>query len=93
MNLGSVNLTGANLKICKADRCDLEDALLIHTNLSGADLEGCKGLTQKQLNEAVADSDNPPKLEGVVDANTGNSIVWRPSPIPSTAAPLSPRPG
>ena len=80
VKLGSVNLTGANLKSTRLIDVNLEDALLIHTNLSGADLEGCKGLTQKQLNEAVADSDNPPKLEGVVDANTGNSIVWRHNP-------------
>ena len=80
VNLGSVNLTGANLKSARLIDVNLEDALLIDTNLSGADLEGCKGLTQKQLNEAVADSDNPPKLEGVVDANTGNSIVWRHNP-------------
>ena len=77
VNLESVQLTGADLKSARLINVNLEDARLIHTNLSGADLEGCKGLTQKQLNEAVADSDNPPKLEGVVDANTGNSIVWR----------------
>ena len=80
VNLESVQLTGADLKSARLINVNLEDALLIHTNLSGADLEGCKGLTQKQLNEAVADSDNPPKLEGVVDANTGNSIVWRHNP-------------
>ena len=78
--LTGAKLTGANLKSARLIDVNLEDALLIHTNLSGADLEGCKGLTQKQLNEAVADSDNPPKLEGVVDANTGNSIVWRHNP-------------
>ena len=80
VNLESVKLAGANLKSVRLIDVNLKDALLIHTNLSGADLEGCKGLTQKQLNEAVADSDNPPKLEGVVDANTGNSIVWRHNP-------------
>ena len=76
VNLGSVKLTGANLKSARLIDVNLEDALLIHTNLSGADLEGCKGLTQKQLNEVVADSDNPPKLEGVVDAKTGRPLVW-----------------
>ena len=77
VNLGSVNLSGANLKSVRLFDVNLEDALLIHTNLSGADLKGCAGLTQEQLNEAVADLDNPPKLEGVVDANTGEPLVWR----------------
>ena len=70
--LKSAKLTGAKLT-----GANLEDALLIHTNLSGADLKGCEGLTQEQLNEAVADLDNPPKLEGVVDAETGKPLVWR----------------
>ena len=74
--LTGAKLTGANLKSARLIDVNLEVALLIHTNLSGADLEGCKGLTQKQLNEAVADSENPPKLEGVVDAKTGRPLVW-----------------
>ena len=53
--LKSAKLTGAKLteresEICKADRCELgrrsPDSA---RNLSGADLEGGKGLTQKQL--------------------------------------------
>ena len=77
VNLESVKLTGADLKSVRLIDVNLEDALLIHTNLSGADLKGCEGLTQEQLNEAVADLDNPPKLEGVVDADTGEPLVWR----------------
>ena len=74
--LTGANLEDADLKSTRLIDVNLEVALLIHTNLSGADLEGCKGLTQKQLNEAVADSENPPKLEGVVDAKTGRPLVW-----------------
>ncbi|MCY3957411.1 MAG: pentapeptide repeat-containing protein [Chloroflexi bacterium] len=35
------------------------------------------GLTQSQLDEARADLNNPPKISGVVDAETGKPLVWR----------------
>ena len=35
------------------------------------------GLTQAQLDSAIADPENPPKLEGVLDAETGEQLVWR----------------
>lgn len=37
---------------------------------------GVRGLTQGQIDEAHADPKNPPQLEGVVDANTGEPLVW-----------------
>ena len=61
-NLTGANLTGANLK----------DA-----NLTGTDLRNCEGLTQEQIDQAQADSDNPPNLTDVVDAKTGDPLVWR----------------
>ena len=70
--LHEADLSGAGLLYA-----NLIDANLTSTDLSGADLKGCDGLTQEQLDRATADSDNPPKLEGVVDANTGNPIAWR----------------
>ena len=77
-NLSSSNLTGANLKGAFLCWANLKDALLIHTNLSGADLKDCKGLTQKQIDMAIArPPDNPADLEGVVDAETGKPLVWR----------------
>ena len=50
---------------------------MVDTDLSGADLTSCKGLTQEQIDRAASDSGNPPKLEGVVDAKTGKPLVWR----------------
>ena len=50
---------------------------MTHTNLAGADLNGCEGLTQKQIDRARADPDNSPNLEGVLDAESGKPIVWR----------------
>ena len=55
---------------------DLKGAFLNGANLSGADLRGCEGFAQEQIDDATADSDNPTKLEGVVDINTGNPLVW-----------------
>ncbi len=35
------------------------------------------GLTQEQLDQAQADPEHPPTLEGVADAVTGRPLVWR----------------
>ena len=45
-------------------------------NLSRADLRDCEGLTQEQINKAVPNSEDPPNLTDVLDANTGKSLVW-----------------
>ncbi len=82
-NLDRVDLTGADLLDAKLKRVNLVEANLDGANLDGAnltgafDMRGCKGLIQEQIDQAVALPDNPPNLEGVVDANTGNPLVWR----------------
>ena len=86
-NLSNVALVSANLKGVHLARADLEGAHLVganlkDANLKGADLSGavlmnCKDLTQKQLDHAKADSDNPPDLTDAVDAETGKPLVWR----------------
>ena len=38
---------------------------------------------QYQLDAARADPDNPPKLDGVLDAETGKPLVWRGGPVES----------
>ena len=66
-------------------RTNLSGAVLTGENLSGADQSHAEepglyevlDLTQAQLDEAVADPDNPPKLEGVLNAETGEQLVWR----------------
>lgn len=40
------------------------------------------GLTQAQLDCAVADPENPPVLDHVVDADSGAPLVWRGGPVP-----------
>ena len=82
-NLDRVDLTGADLLDAKLRRVNLVEANLEGANLDGAnltgafDMRGCKGLTQEQLDKAVAREDNPPNLKGVVDAETGKPLVWR----------------
>lgn len=39
------------------------------------------GLTQEELNEARADPTRPPNLDGVLDAETGEPLVWRGAPL------------
>ena len=88
-------LIGANLRIADLRRANLSNAVLANADLWGAALRDVKlsgtkfaleddppvrGLTQARLDQAHADPDNPPKLDGVLDADTGNQIVWRGEP-------------
>ena len=90
-NLASANLTGAHLPHANLDNAWLADANLNGTDLTGAslknadltgtDLRNCKGLTQDQIDQAAARQDIPPKLEGAVDATTGEPLKWLGRPI------------
>jgi hypothetical protein len=56
---------------------NLSGAILQDADVSGAHLGVYKGLTQEEIDRAVADSDKPPDLTDAVDANTGEPLVWR----------------
>ena len=86
-NLSGAWLIDANLSCAYLMHANLSGAGLIGTNLSGTYLHGMKNLTQLQLDEARADSKNPPKLEGTVDAVTGMPLVWRGKPLDDEAEP------
>ena len=76
------NLSGAALWGANLSSADLDDANLSGAEFSAGDGESpATGLTQAQLDEARADPDNPPKLDGVVDAETGKPLVWRGKPL------------
>ena len=75
--LTNANLTNANLGGAQLGEANLANAQLFGACLAGTYLKGCKGLTQEQIDEARAKPDNPPKLEGVLDAETGKPLVWR----------------
>ncbi len=75
--LQGANLSGANLALA-----NLSNAMIKSANLSGADFGGkgdgaAVGLTQSQLDEALAEPSDPPQLEGIVDSETGRALVWR----------------
>ena len=82
-NLYGAFLDGANLSGANLTDADLSGADFRNTNLSGTEFSSdnwgrlTKGLTQSQLDDARADPDNPPHLEGVVDAETGMLLVWK----------------
>ena len=93
-NLSKVHLLHADLTGAELFGANLAEAVLSDANLSGTDLSGsCLfghagmprrpviGLTQKQLDSARADAANPPRLDGVVDAETGCQLVWNEKPL------------
>lgn len=65
---------GSDLSGAKFDGANLSGARF---NLSDTPLGPAINLTQAQLDEAVADPDNPPKLEGLIDFHTKQPLVWR----------------
>ena len=73
--LMSADLTGAHL-----DDADLSEAFLREAILTKADLRGVHGLTQAQLDDARADPNNPPNLEGVRDTKTKEYLTWQGRP-------------
>ena len=85
-NLMNADLTGADLpnvdlSNARLQNANLKDAWLYEANLSGAQFsigEGdypAKGLTQAQINAGHAYRDNPPKLDGVLDAQSGEQLT------------------
>ncbi len=80
--LGHTDLTDTYLM-----GADFSKTRLLGANLSGASLSASgenpvKGLTQAQLDRACAEPDKPPSLTGVLDAKTGQPLVWRGEPPP-----------
>ncbi|MDE2902557.1 MAG: pentapeptide repeat-containing protein [Chloroflexota bacterium] len=88
-NFSDAHLSDANLSGAELHGANFAEAMLSDANLSGTDFSGsclfghpvtpqrpAIGLTQKQLDSARADPANPPRLDGVVDADTGCQLVW-----------------
>ena len=83
--LAHTNLNRADLTRARLPHADLHDADLTNAILSGTlfseDAETpVYGLTQAQLDSARADPDDPPVVDGVLDAGTGDQLVWRGRP-------------
>ena len=80
--LAGISLFGADLTNASFHGADLQDAILYKAILSGASFSvnsglPAKNLKQEQLDDAIADPEKPPKLEGVKDADTGEQLEWR----------------
>ena len=85
-NFRGASLQGVDLSNSKLTGCNLAEANLSHAILNGANLSGAKfsengnlpatGLTQTQIENAWAEPNNSPILNGVTDAKTGQPLVW-----------------
>ena len=86
-NLRGANLQGTNLSAALLWGSDLSGAILRNANLSGVTFHSAscsvpvRGLTQAQLDAASAELQNPPLVKGVLDAETGEPLVWRRKPM------------
>ena len=89
-NLASANLSSTNLDLANLSKALLTEATLTEASLISANLSGSRlaldgqfpatGLTQTQLDQSCADADDPPSLTNVVDAKTGEPLVWHHRP-------------
>ena len=75
-NLQEVTLAAADLSHATLCNTKMSGANLSNTILSGTRLSRVSGLTQAQLDQARADPNNPPNLDGAIDAKTGQPLIW-----------------
>ena len=74
-------LTEADLSNAMVVRSNLSGADLADANLSGVHILQATGLSQKELDRARADTNNPPILVECIDSETGQALVWRDHPL------------
>ena len=83
-NFSDAGLVDVNLSVVRFWGADLSRTILAGANLSGAVFSNNEDtrciLTQAQLDSARADPRHPPLMEGVVDAETGEPLVWQGGP-------------
>ena len=83
-DLSGAHIWFADLTESNFAGADLSDLSLVGTNLSSVDFAGPRfggrpadGFTQSQLEFSSADLASPPRLEGVIDAETKLQLVWK----------------
>lgn len=90
-NLSSAKLFGAELSGADLEGANLSSTRFVDevenhleevdcgviVSVDGRKHLAASGLTQAQLDTAMADPENPPVLDHVVDAETGEQLVWR----------------
>lgn len=79
-DLTSSDLSSANMTNARLTNADLSKAKLEATDISGVEFSGdgemtACGWAQNQLDAATADPDNPPRLNGANDAETGLPLI------------------
>ena len=79
--LMKADLSNAQFQESDLNRADISDANLSGVEFSIGGRQTAKGLNQAQLDEARADPNNPPKLTGVLDAASGEPLVWQGKPL------------
>ena len=85
-NLTQADLSGAYLFGSKLIGANLSDANFTLANLrcayfTGANLSHAHGITQAELDQAHADPNNPPNLDGAIDPETGKQLIWHGRPV------------
>ena len=76
MDFTGINMSKANLSYAMILDTILLNTWLHDANLSGTQFIAGHNLTQEQLDQARAELDNPPDVRGVLDAKTGNPLIW-----------------
>lgn len=80
-NCTNSNFYGAQMSEMRLMGARLDEANFDLANLSGAIFHArplqTEGLTQQQIEYAIADAVNPPKFNGLLDAETGAPIEWK----------------
>lgn len=79
-SLISANLSYAKMQGANFHRARLEAADLTGTAFIGEGIPEAKGLTKEQIDLAKADENNPPIIEGLLDAEAGQRLRWSPRP-------------
>ena len=75
-SLSATNLTGACLYLCDLSGARIESSKL-HRDGTVDEIETFCTITQAQLDEATADTENPPKIApGTIDIETGQDVAW-----------------
>lgn len=86
-NLSCANLRCANLSGAFLGRTDFRDTRLRSATLSGAEFHAdslallATNPTQRQLDQARADPDNPPTIGRMLDPESSKRLVWRDKPL------------
>ena len=77
INFSCVDLPDANLQNAYLANANLREAYLYGAVLTNTYLNNAIGMTQSQLDTTRVEQLRPPKLDGALDHNSGEQLVWR----------------